>query len=60
MDVAKVEQRTKIWEVEFERNGELEVHTFWENSQSSVELFIKTMTKNGGTKYVGKKLIKEI
>jgi hypothetical protein len=50
----------KIYEVTFSRNGDCEVHNFWENSQSSVEKFIENMTKRGDLVFVSKKLVKEI
>lgn len=50
----------KIYEVTFSRDGEHEIHNFWENSQSSVEKFIENMTKRGDLVFVSKKLVKEI
>lgn len=50
----------KIYEIIFNWNGENEVHTFWENAQSSVEKFIENMTKRGNLVFVSKKLVKEI
>lgn len=50
----------KIYEVTFKWNGENEVHSFWEDAQSSVEKFIEIMTKHGDIEFVSKRLVKEI
>lgn len=50
----------KIWEVIFNWNGENEVHNFWENAQSNVDVFIENMTKRGDILFVKKTLVKEM
>ena len=50
----------KIYEVTFNWNGETEVHSFWENAQSSVEKFIENMTRQCDLVFVSKRLVKEI
>lgn len=51
---------TKIWKVIFDYKGYEEVEYFWENSQSSVDKYIKSMTKRGDIVFIKKELEREI